>query len=175
MAAGMTFVLVDDRTAEHSTYLDRTGNLVEPTPLNQDGMASSSDNKANPYLHGWAGASAYSDWHFSSAQRIKDLSSKEDGWKGADSHSPTANMYELAIKMLSKLAREGIDRAPSIGLDYEGTYSFSWSDDAITVDVTIYDDGTYSFYASDANSSSVVDDANLSGPLHSRLLSVLLS
>jgi len=117
----------------------------------------------------------YEAWHFEVSDRMVALSEKQDGWKGPESQGAIPMAFEHANHMLRKLAVEGIDRRPSVGLDYEGTFSFTWSDGNLNIDLTVYDDGTYSFFATDGVRSATVDDAPVSERLSPELLGLLLS
>ena len=103
------------------------------------------------------------------------LSKKQDGWKGPESQGAIPLAFEHASHMLRKLALEGIDRRPFVGLDYEGTFSFAWFDGKLNIDLTVYDDGTYSFFGTDGVRSASADDARLSERLSPQLLGLLLS
>ncbi len=117
----------------------------------------------------------FPDWYKDRVERIEILSGHSDGWKGPDSHAPEIEAKRNALEMLRKLAMAGIPRRPSVGLDFEGTFSFSWLDQDVGVDLTVYGDGTYSFFASSADYSASADDEPITKPLHSKLLSTLRS
>lgn len=174
---GTTFVVVPTSTANDYDY-DYYDNFARHAKLGgaeQSKNCGSSNNSVSTYLNGWIENAPKSSWYFDLAQRLKVLASKKDGWKGIDSLAALPEAHRHASDMLNKLAQEGIDRRPSIGLDYEGTFSLSWLDDSINVDLTVYEDGSYSFFASSKETRISVDEAKLSDPLHGRLLSVLLS
>ena len=117
----------------------------------------------------------YESWHFEVSDRMVALSEKQDGWKGPDSLSTLPLAFEYANHLLWKLAIDGIDRRPTVGLDYEGTFSFAWSDGNLSIDLTVYDDGTYSYFATDGVRSATEDDALLSERMSPQLLGLLLS
>jgi len=108
-------------------------------------------------------------------KRILKLSEKTNDWKGSNSFAPSKDAQNYAYQLLTKLHSERIEKIPSIGLDYEGTFSFFWSDQDITIDLTTYEDGSYSFFATDGSKKFSVDEASLYEPLHQHLLSILLS
>ena len=82
---------------------------------------------------------------------------------------------ERARSFLSGFAQEKIDRRPSVGLDYEGTVSFSWHEGDLRADLTIYDDGSYSYFAKRNDITASSDDAKISQPLDAKLLHLLRS
>lgn len=75
--------------------------------------------------------------------------------------------------MLRKLAIDGSVRRPSIGLDFEGTFSFAWFDAGTSADMTVYGDVTYSFFVSRGNRSTSADDERIDEPLHDALVDAL--
>ena len=114
-------------------------------------------------------------WYSEVVERINMLSKKEEGWKGQESHEMKPIVRKLALTFLRKLIHEGVDRRPTVGLDYEGTVSFSWIRDDISVDLTIYEDGTYSYYAEKDDNIAGSDETSLSEPLDPKLVSILCS
>ncbi|WP_420861936.1 hypothetical protein [Algirhabdus cladophorae] len=121
------------------------------------------------------GPLSYESWYFEVSDRMVALSEKQDGWKGPESQSVLALAFEHANHLLRKLAVDGIDRRPTVGLDYEGTFSFAWSDGHLSIDLTVYDDGTYSYFATDGVRSATADDALINERLCPQLLGLLLS
>ena len=115
------------------------------------------------------------DWYFDLKGRIETLCQHSDGWKGPGSHAPEIDAKRFALEMLRKLALERIPRRPSIGLDFEGTFSFAWLDEDVSVDLTVYGDGTYSFFVSSSKYSTSADEEPIKEPIHSCLLRTLLS
>ena len=115
----------------------------------------------------------YESLHFEVSDRIAALSKKQDGWKGPDSLSALPLASEYANHFLRKLAKDGIDRQPTVGLDYEGTFSFAWSDGNLSIDLTVYNDGTYSYFATNGERSATADDALLSERISPQLLDLL--
>ena len=99
------------------------------------------------YIAGWHGNPAANAWHFEIAKEIRALASKVDGWKGENSRAPSRSAVDRAQDLLRKLSDEKVERRPTVGLDHEGTFSFMWLDDEVRADLTVYDDGTYSFFA----------------------------
>lgn len=114
-------------------------------------------------------------WYSEVVERIDMLSKKKEGWKGQESHEMKPFVRKLALTFLRKLIHEGVDRRPTVGLDYEGTVSFSWIRDDISADLTIYEDGTYSYYAEKDDNTAGSDETSLSEPLDPKLVSILCS
>ena len=117
----------------------------------------------------------YKSWHFEVFDRMVALSEKQDGWKGPDSLGALPLAFKHANHFLRKLVIDGIDRRPTVGLDYEGTFSFAWSDGNLSIDLTVYDDGTYSYFATDGERPATADNARLSERMSPELLSLLSS
>lgn len=135
---------------------------------------SSASEEAKSFIAGWQPDVQASEWYFDLNDRLLQLSQKEDGWKGEKSVAPSREARKAASEMISKLAHEGVERRPSIGLDYEGTFSLNWMDDKLSADLTVYEDGTYSFFATSDGRSAMADEERISEPLNGRLLSFLL-
>lgn len=141
----------------------------------EEKFEGTSSLKTENYLSQPSGMFAYPDWYDEALGRLKELAEKENGWKGAGSIAPSQSALYFAYDLLHKLALENIDRRPSIGLDYEGTFSLSWVDEVISIDLTVYDDGNYSFFASNQVENYSVDEETLANPLSGQLLSILFS
>ncbi len=115
-------------------------------------------------------------WHGELRSRIDELGSSQDGWKGPESRAPNEDACRHAKTMLDRLATAGISRRPMVGLDFEGTFSFCWFDDGVNGDLTVYDDGTYSFFISNEDDETArADEDRVDQPLNSGLLHILNS
>ncbi len=172
---GMTIASQATATDYHPVLLTpQRGAANDQSPLRGAGLTSGF-SEYESYLEGWHVASLTNNWYFLVANRLDELSVKSDGWKGDKSFAANANALASARTLLWKLAQEGIDRRPAVGLDHEGTFSFMWIDANVKADLTVYENGTYSFYAKYAEHVASVDEASISEPLDSRLLGALLS
>lgn len=138
-----------------------------------DFIISSEAERAN-FIESWEPETATPDWYFEIADRIGYLATKASGWKGNNSAAMVKDVENHAYHFLSKLELEGVDRAPSVGLDYEGTISFTWLDNDLQADLTIYEDGTYSYFASSGERTASADEARLSDAFDGHFLSLLL-
>ena len=167
-AGGATLCLDDVATRSENS---RNSNAGTPS---EERSTSSKNEETKSFIVGWQPDIQTSDWYFELSDRLSQLSKKEDGWKGEKSIAPSSEARKAASDLLSKLAHEGIEKRPSIGLDYEGTFSLTWMDDKISADLTVYEDGTYSFFATSDGQSAMADEERISEPLNSRLLSFLL-
>lgn len=115
-------------------------------------------------------------WLTEILDELTNLSRLPDGWKGPESHAVSAVAKKHTIDFLQKLSKEIFERPPAIGLDFEGTFSLSWfEEEGINIDLTIYEDGTYSFFAKSPETAVSVDDARVSDQIDTRLISILLS
>ncbi len=117
-----------------------------------------------------------SGWYIDLKNKIEELGNRQDGWKGPGSLAPDADAVRYAQAMLTKIAAAKIARKPMVGLDFEGTFSFSWFDNSVSADLTVYNDGTYSFFISIENGDSASADENfVDQPFNPRLLKLLRS
>lgn len=174
LMGGLTVVVDPGSVSAQSQQMP----AVQTAPVHRERYASHQfsglDEGVASYLTGWQVQQAPREWYFELSERLVELSKKDDGWKGDDSVAASEATLKYARDLLWKLAQEGIDRAPKVGLDYEGTFSFMWFDEDVKADLTVYGDGTYSFFAKDHSLDAAVDEARISEPLDGRLLSVLL-
>lgn len=90
-------------------------------------------------------------------QKLTGFKNLEKGWKGDGSIPPKLDTIGAAIIFLNLLYMNsglglGRDRIikPSIGADADGDITFFWRTDIqFVMDLSIYEDATYSFYARD--------------------------
>lgn len=115
------------------------------------------------------------NWYSELKERITKLGNRTDGWKGPDSQAPKPKTVKFALEMLLNLGSNRIPRRPSIGLDFEGTFSFSWFDESVSADMTVYDDGTYSFFITNGKNWAGADAEKINKPIHSDLINILRS
>lgn len=91
-------------------------------------------------------------------ERIDSYSGLEDGWVTSDSLGPSGNALAEATEFVDALSRAGVKYQPGISLDTSiGAFLFDWFSHwngrfplpkgELKVDVSLYNDGTYSFYA----------------------------
>ena len=146
-----------------------TQNAWEPPTL-----SASTSGRSEPMLAIPPATNLFAEWYYELSDRIDLLARNVDGWKGPNSVAADADAVAQAQAFLAKLSRDGIERRPSLGLDFEGTLSFSWIDDDVQADLTIYGDGTYSFFAAGQHANYTVDEASLDAPIDARLVSILL-
>jgi hypothetical protein len=108
--------------------------------------------------------------------RIKMLSGVEDGWKGPGSKAPSTNAKRDALALLRKIVSISDDLTmPGIGLDEEGVFTLSWFDAAKSGCISVYGDGTYSFFMKSRISPVSKDEESIGRPLNSGLIAALLS
>ena len=79
--------------------------------------------------------------------RLNYLRTLADGWLGEDSLAASEVTGKEAEDLLKRLRREApAAPLPVLGLDTDGTIVMSWSEDGLTGSMTIYGDGTYSYF-----------------------------
>lgn len=177
VAAGMLGMTIVGSTTSDAVGLV----LLDHDPRTSSRVASvisqstSESSDSASYVLGWSAQQATSAWYFELSDALDQLFAKPAGWKGPHSHAANEGALFFTRSLLWKLAHESIDRRPSLGLDHEGTFSLMWLDETVRADLTVYDDGTYSFFAEFGDDIASADDADVREPLHSGLLSALLS
>jgi hypothetical protein len=95
--------------------------------------------------------------------RLNYLRSLPDGWMGEDSCGASEEAGNQAEQLLRRIRRE-VPSAPLpvLGLDTDGTIIMSWSRGDLVGSMTIYGDGTFSYFvrrdaASAKNISAMID------------------
>lgn len=79
--------------------------------------------------------------------RLNYLRSLPDGWLGEDSCGASEDAGIQAEQLLRRIRREAPSAPlPVLGLDTDGTIVMSWSSDGLNGSMTIYGDGTYSYF-----------------------------
>ena len=108
--------------------------------------------------------------------RVMLLSAMEDGWKGPGSKGPSVNARRDALALLRKIIGLSNDlNMPGIGLDEEGIYTLSWLEPDRSGCISVYGDGTYSFFMKSGALPISSDEESIGRPLHSGLVAALLS
>lgn len=121
-------------------------------------------------------ASQTAPWLQLVSREISRFCSVSDGWKGDNSVAPTAVAIDEALEMAVQLAAElpGIP-TPLVGADADGYFCFYWNENDVMANLSIYGDGTYSFYAQNDFEHAEADEEIVGMPLPDRLLRVLSS
>lgn len=133
-------------------------------------------NAPSTYIASLTSATPSSQWHHELKQRIDKLSNHQDGWKGPESIAPNADATRYANEFLEQLVNVNIKNQPMVGLDYEGTFSFCWNDDQVSGDLTVYDNGTYSFFISNNRGRTAsAEEDRIGDPLNTVFLEILNS
>ena len=110
------------------------------------------------------------------SDRIMMLSEMEDGWKGPGSKAPSGNARRDALALLRKIMSVSSDLTmPGIGLDEEGVFTLSWLEPDRSGCISVYGDGTYSFFMKSKALPVSKDEESIGRPLHSGLVAALLS
>ena len=108
--------------------------------------------------------------------RLSFLRSLQDGWLGVDSLAASEETGKEAASLLRKLAIEIPDAPlPVIGLDTDGTIVMTWTRDGLAGSLTIYGDGTYSYFVRRGEKVAKNPEARISKPLDRKLISLLAS
>lgn len=114
------------------------------------------------------------EWHQEAVERVADLSMKRDGWKGPGSLGASRDAVLNAMWLIDKLSMAGVESRPTIGLDDEGVFSFSWIKEGFAAHVSVFGDGTYSFFAKRQDRRVMADEISIDGPLDEGLADILI-
>jgi hypothetical protein len=106
--------------------------------------------------------------------RLNYLRSLPDGWLGGDSCGASEDTGKQAEKLLRRIRRE-VPSAPLpvLGLDTDGTIVMSWSRGDLVGSMTIYGDGTFSYFVRRNAASAKNINAMIDQPLGKDLTDLL--
>lgn len=98
--------------------------------------------------------------------RLNYLRSLPDGWLGEDSCGASEDTGIQAERLLRRIRREAPSGPlPVLGLDTDGTIVMSWSSNGLTGSLTIYGDGTYSYFVRQNGKIARDSDAAINEPI----------
>lgn len=110
-------------------------------------------------------------WYASAADQLENYSLYVDGWKGPGSIAPTENTRLEALILAHRIASEAPSIAkPLISADEDGSLSFFWDSSDFFASMSIYGDGTYSYYAEGNGAVDDNDNALIDAPLGKDLI-----
>ena len=133
-------------------------------------------NSSSAHIISFTSAAPSLQWHHELERQIENLSRRQNGWKGPKSKAPYEDAKQYAKKLLQQLVIAQITKHPMIGLDFEGTFSFSWFDNQVSADLTVYDNGTYSFFISNKRGEMAsADEDRIGDQLNLDFLKILNS
>lgn len=106
--------------------------------------------------------------------RLRYLGTLDAGWDGTDVAAPIPTAIQDAMALIVELVNAGAAAKPRIGLDSDGSISFTFFRDGRAIaDFTIPGDKTYSFYARIRDHVASMDDARIGWSIPRDLLSIL--
>jgi|GEM_PF-3187383 len=109
-------------------------------------------------------------------ERISYLRSLENGWLGHGSAGASHNAWIEAVSLLERIGAVAPDQPlPTLGLASDGEIIFAWNKNGLIGNLSIFGDGTYSFFAKKNGNVVSVDDAKIIDPLHEKLVDILAS
>ncbi|MGP4691596.1 hypothetical protein [Agrobacterium cavarae] len=100
-------------------------------------------------------------------ERLDRLASKHDGWKGPESVRMPEGVKLAANNFLAGYYSDEDVLDPFIGLDADGDVTLFWKYDNIRMDLSISEDGRYSFYAETNGEAYEANDVDAVTPLPS--------
>lgn len=106
--------------------------------------------------------------------RLEYLCGLEDGWLGEDSCAASPETHKQAESLLRRLAVERPDRPlPVLGLDSDGTIVMTWAADQFAGSLTVYGDGTYSYFVRRGDKVAKSPEERISQPIKNDLIKLL--
>ena len=107
--------------------------------------------------------------------RINHLARHVDGWKGPDSVKASEEAIDAAKTLLQKISVHKRIPVPKVGLDSEGAFTFYWRNAVSSAVLDIFDDGTYSLFASKGSSTLSFDSEQVNKAFSDELIEFLES
>ncbi|MEO1989609.1 MAG: hypothetical protein ABGX47_23620 [Martelella sp.] len=106
--------------------------------------------------------------------RVEHLAGKAEGWKGPGSIPMPQAIKAAAIDFLSGYYSTHDMADPFVGLDADGDVTLFWKNERLQMDLSISEDGRYSFYAeTNKGTSFEADDVPVNTPLPDELAVLL--
>ena len=113
-------------------------------------------------------------WLEAVVNKISSYDGTEDGWKGDGTFAPSASTLGEARELASQFATEmPTISAPSVSADDDGAVCFYWMDGQMMATVSVYGDGTYSFYAEGYDDPVRSDSEPVGEPLPGSLIAAM--
>lgn len=130
------------------------------------------DDQLKPLSHAPRAAS----WMEAAVDRVWSYRSVVDGWKGIGSIAPSPEAIVDATDLLEQFAMEAPDLPrPMISADEDGTVCLFWRDGIMMATISVYGDGTYSFYAEGFAAPARSDSEPVGQPLPQALVSAMVN
>lgn len=114
-------------------------------------------------------------WMQDSLNRIKKIGSLPENWAGSGFNRASERAVVDAERFLLKLVHLGLSIPPVIGLDDDGSFSFYLARENFVADLSIRDDGTYSYYAQLGDDEISSEDSSIDGPIDQQLADMLVA
>ena len=114
-------------------------------------------------------------WMQDSLNRIKKIGSLPENWAGSGFNRASEKAVVDAERFLLKLVHLGLSIPPAIGLDDDGSFSFYLARENFVADLSIRDDGTYSYYAQLGDDEISSEDSSIDGPIDQQLADMLVA
>lgn len=104
-------------------------------------------------------------WLDAAMGRINELASLDAAWFGDDRVAPTREAIQDTEALVRKIGMEDFPERPIIGLDADGAFSILLRTDDFIADMSVFGDGTYSYFAKAPEGIASADAAKITGPL----------
>jgi len=89
-----------------------------------------------------------SAWVEAALEKIESYAGLPDGWRGEGSFAPTEQTLQEAAELLLQISAEMPDLPrPLISVDEEGFACLHWNTPMLLATISVYGDGTYSFFS----------------------------
>lgn len=107
-------------------------------------------------------------------RRMMMLKSLSDGWQGPGSLAAADETIDDAFVLLKRLVTDLPDAPePKIGLDSDGYIVLSWKKGRLVGNLSVFGDGTFSYYLEKDTDVAKDNEANVASPLPRKLSNIL--
>jgi hypothetical protein len=110
----------------------------------------------------------------SASEQLEYVSTLEDGWQGEDSQRADNDALTETRFLLMALEDASV-KAPLVGLDPDGQVVLTWSDESLTGSLSVFGDGTFSYYAEGSNGIVSDGEAAIYEEIDAQLIQVLMA
>mgnify|MGYP007096396856 CR=1 FL=1 len=115
-----------------------------------------------------------SAWAQVALEKIETYVGLSDGWRGEGSHAPTEKTLQETAELLLQISSEMPDLfGPLISVDEDGYACLHWNGPNLLATISVYGDGTYSFFSEGYGITASSDSHDVGTILPSALIEAM--
>lgn len=113
-------------------------------------------------------------WTERALMKIEHYVDLHDGWRGEGSKAPNECVLDQTRELVRQIAAEmPYVEEPMVGMDDEGFGSLYWNQPGMLASLSLYGDGTFSFFAEGHGTVAKSDAEKVGAPLPSELIEAM--